>query len=167
MERWDAYTKEGHKTGQVLIRGQQIPCGLYHLVCEVLVQHHDGSYLCMKRSMSKPNFPGWYEATAGGSALQGEDALQCVKRELLEETGICCHTFTEVARYVSDDDRCIFCCYICEVDCEKKAVMLQDGETEGFLWMSEEQFKDFVRSDQMIPMQKERYTKYFCKIGYL
>lgn len=42
----------------------------------------------MRRDLSKPNYGGYYEATAGGSALKGEDKMACVKRELFEETGI-------------------------------------------------------------------------------
>lgn len=37
-----------------------------------------------------------WEATAGGSALQGENPLECVKRELREETGILIDDFIEV-----------------------------------------------------------------------
>ena len=87
MELWDAYSKEEERIGVTLIRGEEIPQGLYHLVCEVLVRHTDGSFLCMKRSVQKPNYGGWYEATAGGSALAGENKWQCIERELYEETG--------------------------------------------------------------------------------
>ena len=57
MELWDAYTRNGVKTGGVLVRGQRMWPGIYHLVCEVLVRHVDGSYLCMIRSREKPNYP--------------------------------------------------------------------------------------------------------------
>ena len=50
MELWDAYTRNGVKTGGVLVRGQRMWPGIYHLVCEVLVRHIDGRYLCMIRS---------------------------------------------------------------------------------------------------------------------
>ena len=56
MELWDAYSKNGELTGDTLVRGEEIPQGLYHLVCEVLVRHIDGSFLCMKRSVQKPNY---------------------------------------------------------------------------------------------------------------
>ena len=36
MELWDAYSKEEKLTGDRLVRGEEIPPGLYHLVCEVL-----------------------------------------------------------------------------------------------------------------------------------
>ena len=88
MEIWDGHNIDGSLAGVDLVRGEKIPDGLYHLVCEVLVQHTDGDFLLMKRDLNKPINPGKYEATAGGSALKGEDGLTCIKRELYEETGI-------------------------------------------------------------------------------
>ena len=43
MELWDAYDEYGNQTGETLVRGEEIPDGLYHMVCEVLVRHADGS----------------------------------------------------------------------------------------------------------------------------
>ena len=82
MERWDAYTRDGELTDKVLVRGTPIPEGLYHMTCEVLVRHVDGTYLCMKRSDAKHLYPGYYEATSGGAAQRGEDKWQCIKRGL-------------------------------------------------------------------------------------
>lgn len=48
MERWDAYDRHFQKVeGVTLIRGEPIPEGLYHLVCDILVRHRDGTYLLM------------------------------------------------------------------------------------------------------------------------
>ena len=121
----------------------------------------------MKRAASKPNFGGWYEATAGGSALLGEGPLDCVRRELLEETGIQWDSFTELKRMVFEDDHCIFHIYLCTVDWDKTAIRLQPGETEGYRWMDEDEFSAFVRSGQMIPTQKKRFHDYFVSCGYL
>lgn len=167
MELWDAYTRDGQKTGGTLVRGEPVPDGLYHLVCEVLVRHRDGSYLCMKRSSAKPNFPGYYEATAGGSALRGEDKWQCIRRELAEETGIRWEEFEEVACHITDDGHCIFHSFVCTVDWPKDAIRLQEGETEDYRWMTEPEFIDFVRGDDMVPSQKRRLRDYFVKLGYL
>lgn len=167
MELWDAYSKDEELTGDMLVRGEEIPQGLYHLVCEVLVRHTDGSYLCMKRSAGKPNYGGWYEATAGGSALAGEDKWQCVARELLEETGLACHEFEEIGCSLEERKQAFFHVFVCVVDCEKTSVQLQEGETEGYLWMSEEEFKTFVNSDKMIPSNRRRYAKYFQRMGYV
>ena len=167
MEIWDAYTRDGKKTGRTLVRGEPIPDGLYHLVCEALVYHADGSVLAMRRSMDKPNYPGWYETTAGGSALTGEDALACIRREVCEETGLLCDRFEEVGRCVNDSNHTIFHSFICTVSGDKDAVRLQAGETEGYLWMSREAFCAFAASDRMIPSQKKRLTAYFLREGIL
>ena len=36
MELWDAYTRNGVKTGGVLVRGQKMWPGIYHLVIAVI-----------------------------------------------------------------------------------------------------------------------------------
>lgn len=167
MEQWDAYRKDGQLAGKTLIRGEQIPNGLYHLVCEVLVRHTDGSYLCMKRAASKLDYPGYYEATAGGSAIAGENKVQCVQRELREETGILCNEFVEVGHEISDEDHGIFYSFICTVDCKKDSIRLQEGETEGYKWMSEKEFIHFVNSSEMIEPQKKRYFHYFVSLNYI
>lgn len=159
MEYWDAYDASGHLTGDTLIRGEPIPDGLYHLVCEVLVRHTDGDYLLMKRSALKPNFPGCYEATSCGSALQGEDAHSCIRRELYEETGIVCDDFTEVWQYC-DQKHTLYHGYVCTVNIDKTAIRLQDGETEGYLWLNETDFLAFARSSKAIPPQMLRWKNY-------
>jgi NADH pyrophosphatase NudC (nudix superfamily) len=167
MELWDAYDRNGNRTGETLVRGEPIPDGRYHLVCEVLVRHMDGSYLCMKRAQNKDLFPGRYEATAGGSALQGETALDCVRRELLEETGISCDEYALVAKAVFDDKRYIAYSYTCNVDVDKNAITFQEGETEEYKWLTEAEFIAFINSGEMLPTQYFRYREYFSKCGYL
>ena len=167
MELWDAYTRNGVKTGGVLVRGQRMGPGIYHLVCEVLVRHIDGSYLCMIRSREKPNYPLYPECTAGGSALLGESPLDCIRRELREETGIECDEFQEVNRTIRECYATIFHSYICTVDWPKDAVTIQEGETEGYQWLTEEEFIGLLNSGRMIPGQPERMREYYEKMGYL
>lgn len=166
MELWDAYDEYGNQTGETLVRGAEIPPGRYHMVCEVLVRHADGSILCMKRASTKPNYPGFYEATAGGSALQGEDCLACVKRELLEETGLSCEDFRYVGTDVDEWESSIYHTYVCEVDCEKTAVTLQEGETEAYRWLTPEEFGALLRSRGMIARQTKRFLPYYREQGW-
>ena len=98
MELWDAYDKDFNKiSNMILIRKEPIPEGIFHLVCDVIVKHKDGSYLLMQRDKRK-HFGGMWEATAGGSALRGETPLECAVRELREETGIESEHLTEIGR---------------------------------------------------------------------
>ena len=129
MELWDAYTCEGVATGETLVRDEPIPAGRYHLVCEVLVRHRDGSYLAMRRDKNKKGFRGWWETTAGGSALRGEDMWQCACRELKEETGLASGDFHQIGYEVWPGTHCIYSSFLCNVDCDKNTVILQEGET--------------------------------------
>jgi 8-oxo-dGTP pyrophosphatase MutT (NUDIX family) len=54
-----------------------------------------------------------WEATAGGSALQGEDAFSCAIRELREETGIVSNELTNVGQVINDDNHTIYVEYLC------------------------------------------------------
>ena len=49
MELWDAYDRNMNKIeNMALIRGKQIPNGVYHIVCDIAVRHTDGTYLIMQ-----------------------------------------------------------------------------------------------------------------------
>lgn len=167
MELWDAYLEDGTKAGKDLIRGEEIPEGLFHIVCEVLVRHVDGDFLLMQRDLGKATHAGDWEATAGGSALKGESPLDCIHREMEEETGLFGENFEQVGYEVYRHRGALFYCYFCEVDCDKAFVTLQKGETIAYRWLPESEFIRFVNSGEMIPGQKRRYDGYFRKMGYL
>ncbi len=166
MELWDRYRKDDTLAGIDLVRGEPVPEGLYHLVCEIIVEHQDGSILAMQRDPRKPNHPGAWETTAGGSALKGEGALSCAKRELCEETGIAVQTLTLLGREVSDPAHSIFYMYRAEIAGEKPKITLQPGETVDYRWISPKEFPAFVARD-MIPSQRRRYHDFLTERGYL
>ncbi len=137
MELWDAYDNKLNKLdGVTLVRGQQIPQGVYHLVCDVIVRHTDGTYLLMQRDPRKHHGLMW-EATAGGSALSGETPLECAKRELREETGVVAHELVEVGRETSSNSYYVE--FLCVTDCAKDSVTLQEGETVAYKWVTRKQ----------------------------
>lgn len=166
MELWDALYKDGTPAGRDLVRGEPVPKGLYHLVCEILVRHTDGTYLMMRRDLEKEGYPGYWETTAGGSALKGEDKLACVRRELREETGILSDTFEEMNRSDEHDDAIVYS-FFCVTDCDKNSVVLQEGETIDFRWVTEQEFIRFVNSDEMIPTQRRHLDAWLRKMGYV
>ena len=61
MELWDAYYANGTLAGFDLIRGEAIPEGFYHQVCNSVIKHEDGTYLMMQRSLEKEILPGKWE----------------------------------------------------------------------------------------------------------
>ena len=138
MELWNAYDKTFNKiANSSLVRGEEIPKGLFHLVCTIVVQHSDGSYLLTQRDKNK-KFGGMWELSAGGSALKDEKPIDCARRELKEETGIITGEMTEILRTSSDETQSIYVVYLCKTDCLKNSVKLQAGETVSYKWLSKD-----------------------------
>lgn len=108
---------------QVLVRGEKIPKGVYHLVSEVIVRHQDGTYLLTQRNPRK-NLGGMWEATAAVSALQGENPLECVKRELRKETVILTDDFIEVGRVLHQKHQTYYVNYLCHTDVDKDSIVI-------------------------------------------
>lgn len=147
MELWDAYDAHlNNIDGQTLVRGEKIPKGVYHLVSEVIVRHQDGTYLLTQRNPRK-NLGGMWEATAGGSALQGESPLECVKRELREETGILTDDFIEVGRVLHQRHQTYYVNYLCHTDVDKDSIVLQEGETSAYKWVTAEELRQMSREE--------------------
>lgn len=156
MELWDAYDRDGNKLGFNLVRDDPFPDGVYHLVCDVVVWHLDGTFLLMQRALDKKGWPGMFEVGAGGSALKGETPLQGALRELREETGIAGTDLKQIYHIVKDEFHTIYYGYVCTTDCPKDSVTLQEGETIDYKWISKEEFIAYMDSDQCIDSQKVR-----------
>lgn len=142
MELWDAYLPDGTKAGVDLVRGEPIPPQYRHAVAEILVMHRDGTFLLTQRDLRKPNYPGCWEASAGGSIQKGESFLEGAKRELLEETGIHSDQLEECYRDVTANT--IYLGYLCMTDVPKDTIQLQKGETVAYRWVTREEFREIL-----------------------
>ena len=137
MEIWDAYDENFNIIeGVTLVRGEEetIPEGVYHLVVDILVKHKDGTYLLMQRDSNK-TYGSMWEASGGGSALKGENAYTAALRELREETGIVTEKLKEVGRVVRPETKSVYVVFVCETDCDKDSIVLQEGETVAYDWV--------------------------------
>jgi 8-oxo-dGTP pyrophosphatase MutT (NUDIX family) len=164
MEIWNGYNENGELLPGKYLRGEPLPDGVYHLVCEVLVRHTDGDFLLMVRDPNKESFAGYLEASAGGAAQYGEDPITCIRRELFEETGIRETDFRLMARRVTRQHKAISYSFFVTTSAKKDSVRLQAGETVGYRWVSGEEFLSFLKSDQAIPIQRDRILEYLDKI---
>ncbi len=154
MERWDAYYRDETKAGFDLVRGENIPDGIFHLIADVVVRHVDGDYLLVQRDWNKDYFPGAFEIGAGGSVVKGETPIEGAKRELWEETGIVGDNFTELY-HICNEKHGIYYGYLCVTDCPKDSIVLREGETIDYKWVSREEFIAFVDSIDCIVVQVE------------
>ena len=159
MELWDAYDCNFKKiAGMTLVRWEEssIPEGVCHIVVLILVRHIDGQYLLMKRSPEKA-YPLYWEATAGGSVLQGETVLEGAFRELREETGINAETLEEKEHFIRDGSHTAYYVYICVTDCDKDSIVLQEGETCGYKWVDKEEILA-MGDDELLAQTTRKYV---------
>ena len=163
MEIWDLYNREGEKTGQTWERTfggyKQIPEGYYHMVVDILVQHVDGSFLLTKRDMRKDVYPGYWEASAGGSALAGEEPLEAANRELFEETGLKALSMKLVSHTFRDPSHSMFYSYLAIVDADKDSVVLQEGETVEYKWVDDRGLIEYVGSEDAMKAHNDRFKE--------
>ena len=162
MELWDLYDEYGNKTGETWERSRagEIPEGRYHIVCDVLIRHRDGSFLLMLRDPRKEAYPGCWEASAGGSALAGETPLEGARREMLEETGLKADKLTLIGTTKRPESRSVLYAYLAVVNCAKDSVRLQEGETADCRWMDAPSFLSLMREEPVLKIQYPRYKPY-------
>ncbi len=155
-EIWDAYDSSMKKIeGKTLTRGESIPDGLYHLVCDIIVRHTDGTYLIMRRDPRKHYGGMMWEATAGGSAWTGEGPVECAIRELREETGILAQELTQVGKVVSNNT--IYVEFLCVTDWKKDDIILQEGETVDYRWVSKDELLK-MKKDELVTERMQNFV---------
>ncbi len=168
MEIWDLYDANGNNTGETWERiygaKNNIPEGRYHIIGNILVKHKDGTYLLTLRDPNKDAYPGFWQASAGGSAQHGEGPIECAKRELFEETGIISDSFELVSRSFSERSHSLIYSYLTEVDCDKEGIVLQKDETVDYKWVDAAGLIEYSESDLAIKNDVKRYEDVYEKL---
>lgn len=150
VEMWDIYDKDKKKTGRLMKRNDWcLKNGEYHLTVLGVVKRPDGKFLITKRAMDKAWAPGWWEIS-GGAAMAGEDSLDAVKREILEETGLDVNNatggflFSYHRENPGEGDNYFVDLYKFEMDFDESDVKLQDAETKDFMITDLKQIEEFA-----------------------
>lgn len=150
MEYWDIYDKNKQRTGRTMERNNWIlKDDEYHLTVLGVVCRPDGKYLITKRVMTKAWAPGWWEVS-GGAAMAGEESLDAVKREVLEETGLDVsgwdggYVFTYHRENPGKGDNYFVDVYKFIGDFTMDDVNLQEGETDGGMLATLDEIKAFA-----------------------
>ena len=163
-EIWDLFDRGGNRTGETFVRGfgnfRNIPEGRYHLVVDLLVIHTDGTFLLTKRSETKDVYPGYWEASAGGSAVSGEEPPQAAERELYEETGLRADSLELVGITFRENSHGLYYSYLAKVSGDKDRIVLQDGETTDYKWVDRTGFLSYVDSAEAMTAHNLRYESY-------
>lgn len=151
MEYWDIYDSNKQKTGRTMKRNDWcLKDDEYHLTVLGVVAKPDGRFLITKRVMTKSWAPGWWEVSGGG-VMAGEESIDAVKREVLEETGLDVtkaeggYQFTYKRENPGEGDNYFVDVYRFVLDFEESDVKPQEAETDGFMLATKEEIEQFAK----------------------
>lgn len=150
MEYWDIYNVNKERTGRTMMRNDwNMKDGDYHLTVLGVIRHTDGRYLITKRVMTKAWAPGWWEVS-GGAVMAGEDSVDAVRREVLEETGLDVtnagggYQFTYRRDNPDEKDNYFVDVYRFDVDFDESDLNLQEKETDGYMLATLDEIRAFA-----------------------
>ncbi len=160
MEYWDLTDEKRRPLGITHPRGRQYPMpeGTFHTVVMVLTVDADGHLLITRRSPNKGMYPGCWETT-GGSGIAGEDSLTSARRELREETGLEASPEEMVLLGTVREPSAFMDIYLYRFPGrgENADVVLQDGETDAFRWITFRTFDTILQRGLIPPPVAMRY----------
>lgn len=88
MEIFPLVDREGNVIGEAGRNECHGSPAMLHPVVHCIIRSGDGRWLLQKRSAAKDIQPGKWDTSVGGHVMAGEDILQALAREVLEEVGI-------------------------------------------------------------------------------
>lgn len=135
VEIWDLYDAKGYKTNRTMVRGEDVPAGMYHLGVHIWPINRKGEFLIQQRAQTVQWKPGVWAVT-GGSAVSGEDAMTAARRELREELGYDASE-DEMIRVACLKRMNSFCnVFSIRIDLPADAFLLQKEEVQAVKWCS-------------------------------
>ena len=160
-EVWDLYDARGEKTGETMIRGEEIPKGRYHIGVHIWPINERGEYLIQRRAQTVQWKPGIWAVT-GGSALAGEDPLTAALRELREELGYTAKP-DELERVACLRRTNSFCnVFAIRLQMDAKDFVLQEEEVAAVRWCGATRLRQMVSEGTMYNYGDAYYRMLFA-----
>ncbi len=158
MEIWDIYDENLQKTGKRIERdGPKPKPGEYHLVVHVCL-FHENKMLIQRRAPQKKAWSGYWDVTAGGSALAGETWAQAASRELREEMGIAMQfSLPQLILPVKNVFDGVFL-----AETEEALPAFCEEEVCDAKWATEAEIADMVCAERFLPYRKEYLSLLFA-----
>lgn len=162
MELWDLLDENRNKTGKTLVRGEELPKGLYHAGVDIWIRNSKGELLIQKRSNEKESYPGMWAMT-GGSIISGESSINAAHRETLEELGIDIDISKLEFLFTVKTKKTFIDSYLYEVDIDVKDLKLQAEEVQDAKWFTVEEIDELTRNKKFIATRWKNARDFLIK----
>ncbi len=156
MEIWDLYDEDRKLSGKTMIRGDEVPDNLYHLVVHTWIKDANGDFLIGQRAEDRPSCPLMWECS-GGSVLQGETSIQGAVREVKEELGIDLKeedgklVYTKIRKVVNGSKfNDIMDVWLFEYNGEVNLSKATTAEVRDYKWMKKEEVKEYFDNKKLV-----------------
>lgn len=152
----DIIDEQGQKTGIVQPYSVVHKEGLFHRTVHLWVYTSDNKLLVQKRSNKKWAYPGYWEASVGAHLAHGEDVIEGICKESMEEIGLKitseeCKFLFSVEHPKDDPTRkgdyiCheIHDVYLVNKDIEISKLALNTDEVEEICLISVDEFENWI-----------------------
>ena len=155
MEIWDIYNKNRVKTGKTVIRGgEELLDGEYRIVVFMAVFNFKGQMLIQQRQPFKEGWSGFWDITAGGSAVSGDTSQQAASRELHEEVGILVDFSDATPHFTINTDRGFCDFYLHQEDVDINSLQLGHDEVAQVKWATKEEIFSMIENGSFVPLQE-------------
>ena len=154
MEILALYDRDGNLLPQVLERGPVLPAvpeGMYRRVCDVWIARGNGDLLIQRRDLSKPNWPGAWCASAGGSIVAGETPEEGCVRETMEEIGVKPDFEHGGLAFIHTVKAAHHDVWVFRMDVPPESLTLQPGEVIDARYASPAEIRRMARNGEFVP----------------
>lgn len=131
------------------------------------------SILLQKRSMTKPNKPGWLHISAGGHINVGETPVQTALRETQEEMGIMIDDaklyFVQAVRIIERNPQDIVNVFLYQLNGDEQFTFI-DGEVDSYEWHSLDNFKEITKdaeANNLVPQGQLYFGTLIAALEYI
>lgn len=135
MEYRDLYDKNGNLTGKTIAKGQTVPKGFLIKIVVCFMENSKGQFLMQKRSKEKDGL--W--ATTGGHPKTGEDSLEGMHTEILEELGLDINKQDLKLILTKQDDKYILDIYYLKKNIDINDIVMQESEVADVKYLTKEE----------------------------
>lgn len=162
MEIWDLYDQDRIPTGELGVRGVELPKGRFHMVVHVCIFNNRHEMLIQQRQINKKGWPNLWDVSVGGSACQGENSHLAAERETLEELGLNIdlskqRPFLTIHFANGFDD-----IYLLQQDVNLEQLHLQAEEVQAVQWASLAKIEQMINEGLFIPYHQGLLPLFFA-----